>query len=145
MRVAASRDRLTRELAEGADPGSSAELAVRAAQLTSDRRRKRLVGTLHRTINEARDPWPGRSRTAVINRRAVLDAEDAINAMIARLSYAQPVDAKGMAIAERMLTNADRSPLYNSAAPGVLRRLVLTATEALDSTPGVGVDLAIAA
>jgi hypothetical protein len=50
-----------------------------------------------------------------------------------------------MAIAERMLTNAERSPLYNSAEPGALRRLVLARTEARDPTPDAGVDLAIAA
>lgn len=34
MRVATRRDRLTRELAEGAEPSSSPERALRAAQLT---------------------------------------------------------------------------------------------------------------
>jgi hypothetical protein len=140
VRVAASRDRLTRELAEGADPGSSPELAFRAAQLTSNRRRRRLVGTLRRTINEAGRPSLGRSRMVIINRGAVLEAEDAINAMIARLSYAHPVCAKGMAMAEQMLTNAERSPLYNLAEPGALRHAVLAATEALDPTPGALVD-----
>jgi hypothetical protein len=145
MRVAASRTRLTRALAEGADPGSSPELAVRAAQLTSGRARKRLVRTLRHTISEAQHPKPIRYRVVIINRAAALDAADAINAMIERLSYAEPARAQGLAIAEQMLTNVDHSPLYNSAAPGALRQLVLEATEALDQAPHAEPELAIAA
>jgi hypothetical protein len=145
MRVAAGRDRLTRELAEGVDRGSSPERALRAAQLTSHRRRKQLARTLRGIISEAHHPPLTRSRVVIINRAAVLDAEDAINAMIARLSYAEPVRAEGMAIAERMLTNAERSPLYNSAEPGALRHLVFEAIEALDSAPGAERELALAA
>jgi hypothetical protein len=144
MRVAASRDRLTRELAEGADPGSSPERALRAAQLTSHRRCKQLVRTLRGIISEAHHPPLTRSRVVIINRAAVLDAEDAINTMIARLSYAEPVRAEGMAIAERMLTNAERSPLYNSAEPGALRRLVLHATAAMDPGTASAHEFAIA-
>jgi hypothetical protein len=145
MRVAASRDRLTRELAEGADPGSSPERALRAAQLTSHRRCRQLVRTLRGILSEAHHPPLTRARMVIINRAAVLEAEDAINAMIARLSYAEPVRAEGMAIAERMLTDAEGSPLYNSAEPGTLRRAVLAATEALDSAPRAEGELAIAA
>jgi hypothetical protein len=146
MRVAANRDQLTRELADGADPGSSPERALRAAQLTSNRRRKRLERTLRRTISEAHNPHlPTRSRVVIINRAAVLDADQAIKAMIARLSDAEPVHAKGMAIAERMLTNAERSPLYNAAERGALRRLVLVATEALDPEARTEHELARAA
>ncbi len=67
--------------------------------------------------------------------------------MIARLSYAEPVRAEGMAIAERMLTDAEQSPLYNSAEPGThaLRRLVLAATEALDPAPRSEREVPIAA
>jgi hypothetical protein len=145
MRVAASRDRFTRELAQGAEPGSSPERGLRAAQLTSDRRRKQLARTLRRTISEAHERGLAQSRVIIINRAQVIDAEDAINAMVARLGDAEPVRAEGMAIAERVLTNADSSPLYSSAEPGALRRQVLVATEALDTAPRAGVELPIAA
>jgi hypothetical protein len=82
---------------------------------------------------------------AIINRAQVVDAEDAINAMVARLSYAEPVRAEGMAIAERILTNADRSPLYNPAEADALRRQVRAATEALDTAPRADFELPIAA
>ncbi len=145
MAVATSRGRLTRELAEGADSGSSPQLALRAEQLTGNRHRKQLTSTLRRVISEAHDRRPAPARVVIINRAAVLDAEDAIDALIARLSYAEPLRAEGMAIAERMLSNADGSPLYNPAEPGSLRRLVRVATEALDPTPRAQAAVPIAA
>jgi hypothetical protein len=145
MGVAARPGRLTRELAAGADRGSSPQLALRAEQLTGSRHRKQLTTTLRRVISEARDRRPASSRVVIINRAAVLDAEDAIDALIARLSYAEPLRAEGMAIAERMLSNADGSPLYNPAEPGSLRCLVRVATEALDPMPRVEAELTIAA
>jgi hypothetical protein len=77
----------------------------------------------------------------IINRAQVLDARDAINALMARMGYAEPVRAEGMAIAERIIASADRSPLYNSAEPGALRRQVLVATEALDTAPRADLEL----
>jgi len=144
MRVATRRDRLTRELAEGAEPSSSPERALRAAQLASPRGRKQLARSLRRTMTEARHPQLTRSPVVIINRPQVLGAEEAINAMVARLGHAEPVRAEGMAIAHQILTNADGSPLYNAAGPGALRRQVLVATEALD-TALPAVELPIAA
>ena len=145
LRVALHRGRLTADLAHGADPGSSPELAHRAAQLTSERRRKQLVRTLRAILAEANQPRLPRSQVVVVNRCAVLDAEYAINAMIVRLSYAEPVRAEGMAIAERIISNADQSPLYNPAEPGALRRLVRAVTDALETTPSVNRELSAAA
>jgi hypothetical protein len=144
-RVAAHRSRLTRELAEGGEPGSSPEHALRATQLTSNRHRKQLVHSLRRTVSEAHRPQMNRARMIIINRRQVLDAEEAINNLVARLSYAEPVRAEGMAMVERILGNAERSPLYNNAEPGALRRQVLVATESLDTEPGADAELAVAA
>jgi hypothetical protein len=59
-----------------------------------------------------------RSRIVIIHRAAVLEAEDAIAAMIDRLTSPEPVRSEGMAIAEQILTNADRSPLITTASPG---------------------------
>jgi hypothetical protein len=141
MRVAVGRGRLTRKLAEGADPASSAELTLRAAQLTSERQSQELVRTLDRAIREARSPHP-QAPVVVISRRAVLGAEDALEAMIARLSYPEPVQVQGMAIAEEMITDGVQSPLYSSDDPGALRRRVLVALEALDPGPGQERELA---
>ena len=72
----------------------------------------------------------------------MLDAEDGIGAMITRLETPEPVAVKGMAMAERLVTDGRTSPLCNWAEPGALRRLVLVATAELDAQP---VDLPIAA
>ena len=135
IRTALHRAELTRALAEGADLRTRDELALRAAQLTSDRSRRTLARTLRRTITEAHQPAMTRSRVVIISRTVVLDAQDAITATIERLGGSNPVRAEGTAIAERLLTNADRSPLYNSSEPGTLRREIGVATEALDPAP----------
>ena len=70
---------------------------------------------------------------SIIDRRAVRDAEPAIAEMIERLLGPRPVQAAGMAMVERILTNADRSPLYNPSEPGALRQTIRVATVALDT------------
>ena len=110
---------------------SSDALALRAGQLTSKRNRRSLARAMRRTIDEAHKPPMARSRVVIIRRGAVLEAEDAIKAMIARLRSPQPLQAKGLAIAERILTNADHSPLYNRSEPGALRRQISLATAAM--------------
>jgi hypothetical protein len=132
VRTALQRRELTRELAEGIDPSASEPLALRAAQLTSERNRKALADTLRRTIAEARRPRRGRSAVVIIRRRAVVDATDAIEATIDRLSSPAPVRANGMAMLERILTNADNSPLYNSSSPGALAHEINVATAAME-------------
>jgi hypothetical protein len=145
VRVATRRDRLNRELAENADPGPSPELALRASRLSSDRRRKQLARTLSGFIRDANHPRLTRPPVVTINRAAVRDAEDAIITMITRLDDAEPVDARGMAIAERIITDGADSPLYRYGQPGALRGLVLTATAALDSTPAASHEWPLAA
>jgi hypothetical protein len=135
MRVAASRDRLDRELAANADSDSSPELALRASQLTSDRRRKQLARTLNRVIKDAHSPRVTLPPVVLVNRAAVRDAEESIQALVARLRSAAPVRAEGMAIAERIVTDGAKSPLYLNGDRGALRQRVLGATAALDS-PG---------
>jgi len=132
LRTTLRRRELTRLLALGADPRAQPELSLRAAQLTGQRNRRILARALRRTLIEARNPALTRARVVIIRRREVLDAQDAITAMIDRLLSALPVHAQGVAIAERMVMNADRSPLYNDREPGDLRRLLRAAMAAMD-------------
>ena len=131
-RVYVHRHDLTHALARGARPASCPELALRAAQLTGRRNRKGLSRTLRRTVDDAHRPAANAFRVALIRRRAVLKAEPAIRAMINRLDGPGQVDAEGMAIAYEIITNANRSPLYNPSEPGTLRRQIKVATEALE-------------
>ena len=123
VRTALQRAELTRALAEGADPSTRPSLRCARRSSPASAAAGRSRAAMRRTIAEAHKPAMTRSRVVIIRRGAVLDAEGAIDAMIERLGSSQPVRAEGMAIAERILTNADRSPLYNSSEPGALRRL----------------------
>jgi hypothetical protein len=133
LKVAAHRATLTRELAEGADPVSTPELALRAAQLTDERRRRQIARSLRRTIADARQPAWTRALGSIVNRRAVLEAEEALRATITRLASPEPVAPEGMAMLERLLTDGIWSPVYNVAEPGTLRRHLLVAKAELDS------------
>lgn len=132
VKVAVRRDALLRDLAAGAPAGRSPELALRASKLVTDRHRHQLAKTLRRTIREAHQPATSRVNISIIDRRAVIDAEVEIEALIARLTSERPVAARGMAIVELMITNAVESPLYGDAKPGTLRRQVAAATTALE-------------
>jgi hypothetical protein len=68
----------------------------------------------------------------IINREAVLDAEDAIQAMIERLGRPEPVTVNGMALVVRLMTDGVSSPVYNPAARDTLRRRGLLTTAELD-------------
>lgn len=145
LRTARRRAELTRELAGGTNPSTSPELALRAAQLTSDLNRRTTARNLRCTISEAHKPPMTRSRMVIVQRAAVIDAESAINAMIERVRSPKPVQAQGMALAERILTNADGSPLYNASEPGTLRREMRGAAAALETHDAQSHQLPIAA
>jgi hypothetical protein len=140
LRVATAvhRPRLTRELAAGISPEASDELALRARQLTSTRHRRTLARTLRGLLTEAHEPMPIRARVVIIRRGAVLEAEGAILEVIHRLASPRPVRAQGMAAVERILTEAEQSPLYNRCEPGTLRRDVLVALRELEPDPSFG-------
>lgn len=143
-KVALRRHALLSELATGAPAGLSPELAFRASKLVNDRHRLQLANTLRRTIRDAHEPAVTRGNILIIDRRAVIDAEAELEALIERLESRRPVAAQGMAIVELMITDAVESPLYDYAKPGTLRQQVLAATIALELDPEAG-ELPIAA
>jgi len=131
LRVALRRVALTRQLAEGADPANTLELTLRARQLTSARTRSQLARALRQALRDAgKPPWP-RGGSAIVSRRAVLTASDEIDLLVKRLHSPEPVTTQGMALVHRILADGASSPLYGSADPGALRRLVILATAAL--------------
>ncbi len=132
MRVAFRRAALTVRLSEGADPVDSAELALRAHQLVGDRERRTLARTLQRSLEEAREPRLSVYGPVPMRRREILQAEQPLRVMIARLRDNRPVTAEGMALIERLITDGTWSPLYRTTVPGSLRRLTVLATAALE-------------
>jgi hypothetical protein len=134
------RGTFTRDLAAGADPLARPELAPRAAQLISTRERATMARSLRRTLRDAHASRPTLGGPALIRRGAVRHAEDVITAVISRLEGPHPVSPRGMAQVQRLLTNADDSPLYNNAAPGTLRRTMSGVLCALEPDRGSGPD-----
>lgn len=123
-------DTLDRALAAGVGPYSDALLTVRAEQLTSPRSRRRLAGGLARLRREdaaGLDDW-----TAAVapDRHEVAAAGLEIAALQRRLRDGARVDAAGMAMLRRLLTDGS-SPLYDPVGPGSLARHLRGAAGAL--------------
>jgi hypothetical protein len=137
---ATKRAAFTCALAAGADPLTRPELAPRAAQLISRRERATMARSLHRTLRDAHASRATLGGPALIRRGAVRHAEDVITAVISRLEGPHPVSPQGMARIQRLLTNADSSPLYNDAAPGALRRAMSGVLCALEPDRGSSPD-----
>jgi hypothetical protein len=135
IRAAARRGALTARLARGADPTASPELTLRASQLTSERRRRRMARTLRRTVSEARHPSTARAFVSIASRCGVLGAGDAFQMIIGRLASPDPVAVKGMAMLERIITDGASSPLYDRFDRSSLRRELLAARAELEPTP----------
>jgi hypothetical protein len=130
-RVALQRHALTRELAAGTPPALSPELSARAAQLVTPHHRREAARAWRRTLREARQLRIGRRYFSIIRRSAVIDAEQAIDALISRLNDTRPVAVQGMAMLDQLTTDGAESPLYCAAEAGSLQRQVMLAIEAM--------------
>jgi hypothetical protein len=101
---------LDRELAAGADPCSSPELALRAVQLATHRNRRRLATGLERLVSDAQTPGIlssaiRRPRVSVVRFQTVLEA------LGRRLRSEESLSLRGLAMLQRLLTDTG-SPLY---------------------------------
>ena len=132
--------RLDRKLAGGASPEASADLAVRAARLTSTEFRRDLAASLRRILVAAGAPMlPVAAhaplgaarrphvplRTTRISRSAPLLAE-----LASRLLEPGPVPARGVAMVVKLLADGT-GPLYREAARDDLADLAEQAARAL--------------
>jgi len=113
LRVAVRHDSLDSALARGADPASRPQLAMRAAQLERPRHRSTLARTLRRVVDEATEPRPAARATAVViaRKQILAHANDVLNLAV-RLDCPHPAHPTGIAIAQRLVTDAVESPLY---------------------------------
>ncbi len=125
------RKRLDEELARGADPGTSAELTFRAAQLRSPRERSQRANALIEAVGNARGPNLGAYRMK--NRRrddAIGESADDLLALASRLRDDRLVAVKGAAMTARLVSD-NASPLHRADAEE-LRQAIHTARIALD-------------
>lgn len=130
IRTAFGRAQLDRELANGADPSGSGELALRAEQLSSPAERARIANLLVETLGDARRGEPMTLRLRP-QRAVVREAADDILALVLRLRDDRPVGVPGVATAA-WLVNDRRSPLHRDDA-GDLHDAIRSARSALDA------------
>ena len=144
LRTRWSRDALDRQLASGADPASSPELALRAAQLQSEAVRSRLANAIVGVLGRAHEPNLGRFTVGGQQQNAeIREFADNLRALVARLRDDRPIDVQGAAMTARLV--GDRSsPLYRAGDQG-LGSAVLSARLAVDRSAHVPQDLASAA
>jgi hypothetical protein len=112
-------------LIAGVDPGASADLAARAARLTSSSMRREVADGLERLT---RAP-AGRMKVAPF-RRAVAVNTTELRALAIRLRGASPVRAPGIAILRRLLTDAT-GPAYTDRVGDSLAARLRDAREAI--------------
>ena len=98
------RNRLDQELALGADPGGSASLDHRAAQLQSRGERARLANALVETLGDARRGEPVTVRVRP-QRSVVRDYADDLLGLVLRLRDDRPVDVRGAAMTARLVSD----------------------------------------
>jgi len=98
------RNRLDQELALGADPGGSASLGHRAAQLRSRGERARLANALVETLGDARRGEPVTIRVRP-QRAVVRDSADDLLGLVLRLRDDRPVDVRGAAMTARLVSD----------------------------------------
>ena len=131
IRTRIARAELDRELASGANSAGSAELALRAEQLSSPAERARIANALVETLGDARRGHPVTLRVRP-QREAVRAAADEILALALRLRDDQPLGVRGVAMAAR-LVDARSGPLYRHDS-GDLDDAIASAHAALDAT-----------
>jgi hypothetical protein len=113
LRAWLRQDQLDEALADGADPWTSGELMMRAAELTSPTTRHKLAGSIDALVALA-EQGPPVSRLVSIRRSAVLAERDTLAALATRLRAPAPVSVTCVALLARLLWQG-AGPLYDHA------------------------------
>lgn len=124
------RSSLDTRLAQGASPNEAPELAARATQLVSQRTRSGLATGIERVVEAAAEPSRSFSSSAPLNRSEIQSARAELLLLAEELRSDGPLQPRGVALTEQLLTHGD-SPLYGPSAEGSLRDAVRHARTAL--------------
>lgn len=112
LRVWVRRYSLDQRLAEGAAATESPELSCRAAQLQSERMRRKLALWLERTLQAAQRPAQRISAALPLDRDAIRIARPELLSLARDLAEVhEPVEVRGVARAHLLLSDG-ASPLY---------------------------------
>jgi hypothetical protein len=140
MRTSWRRARLDDSLARGDDPATNAQLALRAAQLSSPAVRSELANTVVKALGDARapnlEPFTAKGRR---HRAEILECADDLLSLARRLRDEQPINVRGAAMTARLLKDGATSVDRN------LGHAVRSARIALDPIASVRQDLRSAA
>jgi hypothetical protein len=121
---------LDRELARGVAPESGGALTLRARALIGPTARATLARQLRNVVSDARGGHVWLSRVPV-QRPEVLDAANELGVLADRLAAPGPVDVRGVAEVQVLLTDGT-GPLYFRGATDELRASVARALSRLE-------------
>ena len=125
---------LDREIAAGRPCASSAELAMRAGQLTQPRTLRQLACGLRRVVAYVDRAGSGPVFTAVvIDRAAVAASRHAILGLSERLEGGAPVSPRGVALV-RILLSDGLSPLFDPHCERTVIQVIWEVQDALEAT-----------
>jgi hypothetical protein len=122
--------RLDQDLARGASPEASVELALRAQLLVRPRHRRELARSMSRLLSTAQGAPHGGRLPVPVCRDQVRECGDELGELIGRLRARGPVPACGVAKVGLLLADAS-GPLYRCSARDDLRAMVREAADAL--------------
>ena len=130
MRVFLRRGRLDAMLAGGAPCGESPELVLRASQLSDERNRRHLAGSLEAIVRAAHGRGQRRSARPSLATRDVRATSTQIMRLARDLRECPQVTPAGVAMTQRLLTDGS-GPLYVYGQDDALWRAVRDASAAL--------------
>jgi hypothetical protein len=130
VRVWLRKGSLDRSLAAGTDPEASPQLARRARQLTSRRRRAGLAASIRNLLDVAEDGRRGFTAAVPIQRHDILRDRQLLLQLAADLESDDELQPRGIALVERLLIDG-ASPVYVDSPEGTLHGALVHAHAAL--------------
>jgi hypothetical protein len=130
---------LDRQLAAACPPGSSRALAIRARQIVSPAGRRELAQDWEHLLDLGRRLPVPRTPCGPLCRGRIAAAERDVQEMLAVLTGALPVTARGAAMASVLLSDGT-GPLHNHRSPLDLGAEMRQATSQMDPSAGAPAD-----
>jgi hypothetical protein len=142
-RVGWSHWSLDAMLVAGDDPARDPALALRAEQLRTGRNRRRLAAWVERLARESDGAGTrGVSATVPVVREEVTEARDSLLTLAYILRNAEDVRPRGVAMVERLLTDAG-SVVYTDSARGAVELQVQIALDYLVGDRGATAEASV--
>lgn len=132
FRVLILSRRLDDDLARGASPERTSELALRARRLVDRPRREELAASLENLVEYA-ERRPAITDAVPLARREIRESSALLRMLAARLRDPRPVYARGAALISQLVHDGT-GPAFTPGAGVGLRRAIRAATDALEGT-----------